>query len=394
MSTPIDPTGSVVELLANLNPPPTSLHEPEFFGNEWKYAKDCLDTGWVSSVGSYVDRFEEMLADYTGAKYAIATNNGTASLHICLLLAGVMPDEEVLMPALTFVATANAVSYCHAHPHFIDCEEATLGLDPDKLSTYLEEIADVSDKGCFNKKTGRRIAAIICMHAFGHPAKLDGLLSICERFQLPLIEDAAESLGSKYKGKHTGTLGLISALSFNGNKIMTTGGGGAILTNDAALAKQAKHLITTAKVAHKWEFDHDQVGFNYRMPNVNAAIGCAQLEQLPSFLTRKRILAERYKNAFDSVDAVEFFQEPQDSTSNYWLNVLLLETGLEDFRDRLLEKTNDQGIMTRPAWTPMHMLKIYKDCPRMDLSITESLYRRLINIPSSPSLVKASDGQA
>jgi perosamine synthetase len=232
------------------------------------------------------------------------------------------------------------------------------------------------------------------MHAFGHPARLDELLSICERFQLPLIEDAAESLGSKYKGKHTGTLGLISALSFNGNKIMTTGGGGAILTNDAALAKQAKHLTTTAKVGHKWEFDHDQLGFNYRMPNVNAAIGCAQLEQLPSFLKRKRALAERYKSAFDSVDVVDFFQEPQDSTSNYWLNIILLKIGQENFRDQLLEETNGQGIMTRPAWTPMHMLKMYRDCPRMDLSATESVYQRLINIPSSPSLIGPSDGQA
>ena len=391
MITPIDPTDRIVEILANLKPPPTSLHEPEFVGNEWKYTKDCLDTGWVSSVGSYVDRFEEKLSDFTGAKYAVATINGTASLHICLVLAGVMPDNEVLMPALTFVATANAVSYCHAHPHFIDCEETTLGLDPEKLSTYLEEIADVSESGCFNKKTRRRIAAIVCMHAFGHPAKLDDLLSICKQFRLPLIEDAAESLGSKYKRMHTGTLGLISALSFNGNKIMTTGSGGAILTNDAALAKQAKHLTTTAKAAHEWELKHDQIGFNYRMPNVNAAIGCAQLEQLPSFLKRKRTLAEHYNKAFNSVDGVEFFKEPKDSTSNYWLNILLLEKGLEDFRDRLLKQTNGLGIMTRPAWTPMHMLKMYRDCSRMDLSVTKSVYQRLINIPSSSNLVGLSD---
>jgi perosamine synthetase len=363
-----------------------SLHEPTFVGKEWDYVKDCLDTGWVSSVGSYVDRFEVMLAEYTGVKRAVVVVNGTAALHVCLLLAGVEPGDEVLLPTLTFVATPNAISYCGAMPHFVDSEEATLGLDPRKLADYLYDISEIRGNECFNRKTGRRIKAVVPMHTYGHPVDLDPLLDLCERFNLILVEDAAESLGSFYKGRHTGQWGKLSALSFNGNKVITTGGGGAILTNDEELGGLAKHLTTTAKVPHRWEFRHDMVGYNYRLPNINAALGCAQLEQLPGFLRRKRDLAEKYRQAFDDVEGVRFFTEPEHARSNYWLNVLLLDEAHCDQHDELLSLTNGSGIMTRPTWTLMHKLPMFKDCPRMDLSAAENLEQRLINIPSSAIL--------
>jgi len=363
------------------------LHEPSFRGNEWKYVKECLDTGWVSSVGKFVDRFEQQLADYTGVKHAVAVVNGTAALHVCLKLAGVEQGDEVLMPTLTFIATANAVSYCSAVPHFVDSDETTLGLDPQKLDLYLQEIAEVRPAGCFNKKTGRRLKAVLPMHAFGHPVDLDPLVEVCRRYQLELVEDAAESLGSYYKGKHTGNWGKVSALSFNGNKIITTGGGGAILTNDERLGKLAKHLTTTARVPHKWSFIHDQIGFNYRLPNINAALGCAQLEQLPGFIKNKRALAENYRKAFIGIDGIQFFTEPGFARSNYWLNVLLLNKDFADQRDSLLEASNSQGIMARPVWMLMHELEIYKSCPKMDsLSAAEDIEQRLINIPSSAKL--------
>lgn len=363
-----------------------ALHEPNFGGNEWAYVKECLDTGWVSSVGKFVDRFEEDLAAYTGVKRAIAVVNGTAALHVCLLLAGVKPGDEVLMPALTFIATPNAVSYCGAIPHFIDSEEKTLGVDPLKLAGYLDEITEQRLDGCYNRQTGRCIKAMVPMHTFGHPVDLDPLLEACQTFNIKLIEDAAESLGSFYKGRHTGQSGLLSALSFNGNKTITTGGGGAILTNDEELGTLAKHITTTAKVPHRWEFNHDMVGYNYRMPNINAALGCAQLEQLPGFLNAKRSLAERYRQAFTGIHGIHFFTEPANSLSNYWLNTLLLDEEFAGQRDVLLEVTNDAGIMTRPAWTLMHKLQMFTDCPKMDLSFAESLERRLINIPSSVML--------
>jgi perosamine synthetase len=366
---------------------PVSLHEPCFGGNEWNYIKECLDTGWVSSVGKYVDKFEKQLAEYTGARHAVAVVNGTAALHICLKLAGVIPDDEVLVPALTFVATANAVTYCGAIPHFVDSEEKTLGLDPHKLETYLSEIADMQPNGCFNRKTKRRIKAVVPMHTFGHPVDIDPLIAVCTRFKLELIEDAAESLGSFYKGKHTGTSGKLSALSFNGNKTITTGGGGAILTNNAELAKQAKHLTTTARVAHEWAFTHDMIGYNYRLPNINAALGCAQLEQLPGFIQRKRALADKYRNAFKGLAGVTLFSEPEFARSNYWLNVLLLNEEVSSQRDDLLKLTNTNGIMTRPAWALMHKLPMFNECPRTDLAVSENLGRRIINLPSSSSLV-------
>lgn len=362
------------------------LHEPNFNGNEWAYVKECLDTGWVSSVGKFVDRFEEELAAYTGVKRAIAVVNGTSALHVCLLLAGVRGGNEVLMPTFTFIATANAISYCGAIPHFVDSEESTLGVDPYKLKIYLEEITEQRPDGCYNRLTGRRIKAIVPMHTFGHPVDLDPLVEICQRFKITLIEDAAESLGSFYKGRHTGQWGLLSALSFNGNKTITTGGGGAILTNDEELGSLAKHITTTAKVPHRWKFNHDMVAYNYRMPNINAALGCAQLEQLPSFLTAKRDLAERYHRSFTDIPGIRFFSEPANSRSNYWLNTLLLDEKYIGQLDTLLESTNDAGIMTRPAWTLMHKLSIFTGCPKMDLSIAENLEQRLLNIPSSVML--------
>ncbi len=363
-----------------------SLHEPSFNGNEWAYIKECLDTGWVSSVGGFVDRFETDLAAYTGVKRAVAVVNGTAALHICLLLAGIQADDEVLIPALTFIATANAVSYCGAIPHFIDCEERTLGVDPHKLAMYLEKITVQQADGCHNRRTGRRIKAVVPMHTFGHPVDLDPLLEVCRHFCIELIEDAAESLGSFYKGRHTGNWGRLSALSFNGNKIITTGGGGAVLTNDEELAERAKHLTTTAKVPHRWEFKHDMVAFNYRLPNINAALGCAQMEQMPGFLASKRRLSELYLAAFKGVAGISFVTEPAGASSNYWLNALLIDEEFVTERDNLLALTNNMGIMTRPAWTLMHRLPMFVESPCMDLSVAESLERRLINIPSSAFL--------
>lgn len=362
------------------------LHEPRFAAEEWSYVKECLDTGWVSSVGKFVDRFEEELAAYTGVARAVAVVNGTAALHVCLILSGVEAGDEVLIPALTFIATANAVSYCGAVPHFVDSAESTLGLDPGRLASHLDRTAVLRDGCCYNRSTGRRIKAVVPMHAFGHPVDLDPLLDVCRHFGVELVEDAAESLGSFYKGRHTGNWGRLSALSFNGNKIITTGGGGAILTNDEDLAARAKHLTTTAKVPHPWAFNHDMVGYNYRLPNLNAALGCAQLEQLPAFVAAKRGLAERYARAFAAIPGVRFFSEPPLSRSNYWLNTLLLDEECADQRDALLKATNDAGIMTRPAWTLMHKLPMFEHCPKMELPVAESLERRLINIPSSVKL--------
>ena len=398
--SPVEPTdrpsGSfdpnlVVEALASVVPGPAALHEPEIAGREWDYVKECLDTGWVSSAGAYVDRFEAMLSEVTGAAHAVATINGTAALHAGLVLAGVEADDEVIVPALTFVATANAVAYLGARPHFADSEEKTLGLDAGKLARHLESIADVQGGLSINAGTGRPIRAVVCMHTFGHPVDLDPLTEVCRRFGLVLIEDAAESLGSYYKGRHTGTWGRLSVLSFNGNKTVTTGGGGAILTNDGETARAARHLTTTAKLPHAWEFVHDRVGFNYRMPNVNAAIGCAQLEQLPGFLVRKRRLAAAYREALAGVAGVRFFDEPDFARSNYWLNLLLLDPSRADQRDALLALCHERGLEARPAWTPMHRLAMYKDAPRMDLSVAEDLNRRLINVPSSVRLAPPPD---
>jgi perosamine synthetase len=362
------------------------LHEPEFAGNEWAYVKDCLDTGWVSSVGAYVDRFERDLQAVTGVSHAVATANGTAALHICLLLAGVQPGDEVLLPALTFVATANAVSYTGATPHFVESEAVSLGVDAVALEAYLARIADKVDGHCVNRATRRVIRALVVMHVFGHPADLEALDALAERWGLVLVEDAAESLGSFYQGRHTGNVGRVSALSFNGNKVVTTGGGGAVLTNDPALGRRAKHLTTTARVAHRWNFLHDEVGYNYRLPNLNAALGCAQLEQLPGLLARKRVLAARYAQVFAGMPGVSVLAEPPHTRGNFWLNALLLASPDETQRDAVLAALNEAGYMSRPVWTLMHKLPMYSACPGMDLPVAESLEARVINLPSSARL--------
>jgi perosamine synthetase len=385
---PVIDAGLVVRKLEALlagAPRPVALHEPVFAGNEWANLKECLDTGWVSSAGSYVDRFERELGELVGG-YAVAVGNGTAALHACLLLAGVAAGDEVLVPALTFIATANAVSYCGAVPHFADSSEETLGLDPERLARYLADIAEMRGGECRNRSTGRRIRAVVPMHTFGHPVDMDALQELANAFHLAVVEDAAESLGSYYKGKHTGALGAVGALSFNGNKIITTGGGGAVLTRDAALAKRAKHLTTTARLPHRWSFVHDEVGYNYRMPNLNAALGCAQLEQLPRLVERKRGLAARYAAAFADAKGVRVFTEPGFAKSNYWLNVLLLDEATASKRDDILELTNSRDIHTRPVWTLMHRLPMFAACPRMDLDTAEGLERRLVCLPSGPRL--------
>jgi perosamine synthetase len=360
---------------------PQPLHAPIFEGNEVAYLTECIETGWVSSVGKFVDRFEQELAAFTGSAKAVAVANGTVALHACLRLVEVEPGDEVLVPSLTFVGTVNPIAYAGAIPHFVDSETATLGVDPDKLAEYLRATLTGGD-GPRNRATGRRVRALVVMHTYGHPARLDALAEVCARFGLVLIEDAAESLGSWYRGRHTGNVGRIAAMSFNGNKTVTTGGGGAILTNDEALGALAKHVTTTAKLPHRWSFNHDMVGYNYRMPNINAALGCAQLEQLPGFLEAKRALAARYMETFRHVPGVRVFQEPPESRSNYWLNVLLLDPDVAHLRDAVLDATNTAGVITRPAWTLMHRLPMFASAPRMDLSAAEDIERRLINLPS------------
>lgn len=363
-----------------------NLHEPTFSGNELKYLQECINSSFVSSAGKFVDRFESELAAYTRADYAVAVVNGTAALHVALLLAGVKPKDEVLIPSLTFVATANAIRYAGAEPHFVDCEQHTLGVDPEALRHYLSTVIEIRHGQSVNRRTGSVVRALVPVHVFGHPCDIDGLLSVARDFHLMVVEDAAESLGSYYKEKHTGTLGLIGIVSFNGNKTITTGGGGAILTSNPELAYRAKHLCTTAKVPHSWEYSHDKVGFNYRMPSLNAALGCAQLEQLPQFLESKRRLFERYRDAFKDFQAVQVMEEPVDCRSNYWLQALLLDKSAEDERDNLLEDTNNAGLMTRPIWTLLHRLAPYQDCPRAPLPVAESLELRILNLPSSAGL--------
>jgi aminotransferase in exopolysaccharide biosynthesis len=377
------PEQIVAAIRAVTGPGPVVLHEPRFAGNEWIYLKECLDSTFVSSVGTFVDRFEAEIAAYTGAKHAIAVVNGTAALHIALKLAGVQSGDEVLVPALTFVATANAVTYCGAVPHFVDSEERTLGVDPTKLRHYLEHETELRNGLCCNRRTGQIIRALVPMHTFGHPVDLDGVLAVARDFGLALVEDAAESLGSFYHGQHTGTFGLLGTLSFNGNKTITTGGGGAILTNDTELARHAKHLTTTAKLSHRWEYGHDEVGYNYRLPNLNAALGCAQLEQLQCMLADKRRLFHRYQTAVDGLHNVRLMREPDGCRSNYWLQAILLDRSATAQRDAILTATNDAGLITRPVWTLMHRMQHFVDCPRMSLDQAESIEGRLINIPSS-----------
>jgi len=363
------------------------LHTPFFDIREEEYLVDCVRSNFVSSVGEYVNKFEEALHDFTGSKHVILCVNGTAALHIALKLLDVSAHDEVLIPSMTFVATANAVSYCGAIPHFIDVDEKNLGVNSKKLDDYLNKIVDFVEGKVINKNTKRVIKAIVPMHTFGHPVDMDELKKVSKKYNLPIIEDSAESLGSFYKNIHTGLFGKLSILSFNGNKIITTGGGGAILTQDEELAIKAKHITTTGKIPHKWEFYHDVIAYNYRLPALNSALGLAQIEKLSVFVEKKRRLAEFYKEAFKDFDEFEFFVERDYAKSNYWLNAIILKPESEKLRDRILEETNNNGIMTRPVWKLLHTLPMYKDCPKMDLSVSESLEKRIINIPSSAWLV-------
>jgi perosamine synthetase len=360
---------------------PLFLHEPRFIGNERKYVLDAIDSTFVSSVGKYVNQFEAMMAEITGAKYAIALVNGTCALHIALKLVGVKKEEEILSQALTFIATANAISYEGAIPHFIDVDKDTLGLSPIALKERLAFIAEMKNGQCYNKETGRRIAACVPMHTFGFPARIDEIVAICNQYNIPVIEDAAESLGSYYKGQHTGTFGKVGTFSFNGNKTVTCGGGGAVITNDEVLAKHCKHITTTAKVPHKWEFAHDEIGYNYRMPNLNAALACAQLEKLNEFVENKRITANHYNNFFQSFDFVKHLKEPMNSSANYWLNALQFSD--KKHRDAFLHDSNANGVMTRPIWRLMNTLEMFKNCPSGDLANSHFLEDTIVNIPSS-----------
>jgi perosamine synthetase len=356
------------------------LHEPRFTGNEKAYLNECIDSTFVSSVGKFVNKFEEQIQDYTGAKYAKATVNGTSALHIALVAIGVETDDEVITQALTFVATANAISYQKAHPVFVDVDKDTLGMSPKSLEHFLSTNVELRNGIPFNKISNRKISACVPMHTFGHPCKIDEIISLCNQYNIPVIEDSAESLGSFYKGKHTGTYGKIGIISFNGNKTITCGGGGMIITDDEALAQKIIHLTTTAKVAHKWNYEHDEIGYNYRLTNVSAALGCAQMENLPSFIENKRELATMYIDFFKQ-KGIQFIHEPKNSTSNYWLNAILFKDKKE--RDEFLDYSNNNGVMTRPVWHLMNDLKMFENCQTTDLTNSIYLSERLVNIPSS-----------
>ncbi|MDY0123313.1 LegC family aminotransferase [Sulfurimonas sp.] len=357
-----------------------SLHEPRFIGNEKKYLNESIDSTFVSSVGKFVDEFEKKIAEFTGAKYAVATTNGTSALHISLLLAGVERDDEVITQPLTFIATCNAISYTGATSVFVDVDLDTMGLSPKSLKEFLSENCEIVDERCKNKISGKTIKACVPMHTFGHPCRIDEIKEICDAWHIALVEDAAESLGSYYKERHTGTFGLLGAISFNGNKIITSGGGGCIITNDETLAKKAKHITTTAKIPHRWEYSHDMIGYNYRLPNINAALLVAQLEQLEVFLQNKRVLADEYREFFKN-QHVEFATEPDDSRSNYWLNAIILKDRGQ--RDEFLEISNNNGVMTRPIWTLMNRLEMFKESLCGDLTNATYLEDRVVNIPSS-----------
>lgn len=373
----------IIRFIKSLYPAenPVPLHAPRFTGNEKKYLMDCIDTTYVSYVGEYVSRFEDEIRQYTGVKYAVAVSSGTAALHVALLLAEVAPGDEVITQPLTFVATANAISYCSAQPVFVDVERSTLGLDPGKLTDFLINNSILkSDGRCYNKTTGRKIAACVPMHTLGHPVQIDRIIEICRRFQIPVVEDAAEAVGSFYKGQHAGTFGNIGILSFNGNKPVTTGGGGMIITNDEALAAKARHLTTTAKRPHPWEFVHDDVGYNYRLPNINAAVGCAQMECFAGVLENKRITAQMYNKFFQDM-GIPFITEPAHAQSNYWLNAIVLKDRQE--REQFLAYSREKGIQTRPVWMLMSNLPMYLHCQCAPLETAQWLEDRLVNIPSS-----------
>ena len=362
------------------------LSVPKFIGNEKKYLEECIDTTFVSSVGQFVDRFEKDMAAYTGAKRAVVCVSGTNALHMAMMLAGVERDDEVLTQALTFIATCNAISYIGAHPVFIDVDKSTMGLSPDAVKEWLVKNAEIKNGQCYDKNTGRRVKACVPMHTFGHPVRIEDLAYVCKEYHLELVEDAAESIGSKYKGIHTGLFGKVGALSFNGNKTITTGGGGMLLFMDEDLGALAKHLTTQAKVPHRWEFRHDHIGYNYRMPNINAALGCAQLEHLDEYIADKRETAKAYAEYFKDKDGIIFFTEPENSFSNYWLNVVILPD--HDKQLEFLQETNDNGVMTRPIWELMNRLPMFEHCQHDHLVNTFWFADRVVNIPSSVKLLK------
>ena len=360
------------------------LAVPVFIGNEKKYLNECIDTTFVSSVGKFVDRFEEDMAKYTGCKRAVVVVSGTNALHMSLMLAGVERDDEVLTQALTFIATCNALSYIGAHPVFIDVDRDTMGLSPVAIREWLSKNAEMKNGECYNKRTGRRVKACVPMHTFGHPVHLDELVEVCKEYHIELVEDAAESIGSLYKGKHTGTFGKVGALSFNGNKTITTGGGGMMLFNDEELGAFAKHLTTQAKIPHRWEFRHDHIGYNYRMPNINAALGCAQLEHIEEYVASKRETAKAYEEFFKTIPDIEFFVDSPDTRSNYWLQVVILKD--RDAQQEFLQYTNDNGVMTRPIWELMNRLPMFEHCENDGLKNTIWFADRVVNIPSSVRL--------
>ncbi len=355
------------------------LHAPTFAGNEKKYLNECIDTTFVSSVGKFVDLFEQKIAEYTAAKQAVVCVNGTNALHIALKLSGVEKGDEVITQPLTFIATTNAIVYAGAVPVFVDVDKDTMGLSPKSLEQFLQANAELRGNECYHKQTNRRIKACMPMHTFGHACRIEEIMDICERYHIEVVEDAAEAMGSYYKGKHLGTFAKIGAISFNGNKTITTGGGGVILTNDETIGKHAKHLTTQAKLPHAWEFVHDEIGYNYRMPNINAALGVAQLEQLDHFLANKRTTAEAYKNYFQK-QGIAFFAERVEERCNYWLNAIILKNKEE--RDAFLTESNAKAVMTRPIWQLMNRLPMFKDSPKTDLSNAEWLEARVVNIPS------------
>jgi len=358
------------------------LHEPKFIGNEKKYLAECIDSTFVSSVGEFVNRLEVEIAKYTTAKYAVATVNGTSALHASLIACDTKETDEVITQSLTFIATVNAIKYTRADPLFIDVDKNSFSLSSDKLKTFLQNYTEIRDDGfSYNKKSGKRIKACIPMHTFGHIGKIDEIVEICNKYNIDVIEDAAEALGSSYKKKHAGTFGKVGILSFNGNKIITSGGGGAIITDDAELAKTIKHLTTTAKIPHPWEFIHDEIGFNYRMPNINAALAYAQLEKLDEFISNKREISNKYNNFFKNFETIHFLTEPKSCFSNHWLNTIIFSNKEE--KESFLHYSNKHNVMTRSIWEPMHQLKMFKDCIKTDLVNTEWLYDRAVNIPSS-----------
>ena len=360
------------------------LSVPRFIGNEKKYLEECIDTTFVSSVGKFVDRFEEEMALYTGTKKAVVCVSGTNALHMSLMLVGVERDDEVLTQALTFIATCNALSYIGARPKLIDVDKTTMGLSPDAMKEWLVRNAEIKNGQCYNKHTGRRVKACVPMHTFGHPVRIEELVALCEEYHIELVEDAAESIGSRYKNRHTGTFGKVGAISFNGNKTITTGGGGMMLFQDEELGKQAKHITTQAKISHRWEFRHDHIGYNYRMPNINAALGCAQLENLDKYIESKRQVAAEYEEFFKNIPGMEFFVDSEDTFSNYWLNAVILKD--KEAQLDFLQQTNDNGVMTRPIWELMNRLPMFEHCENDGLKNTIWFADRVVNIPSSVRL--------